>query len=330
MPPELPLFPERASTAANSVDAFLLYLLGVALFFSLLIIIGICYFSFKYRRRPTNLVGALVPGSTMLETSWMVVPFILAMIMFVWGAQLYMTLRRPPNDALEIFVVGKQWMWKLQHPEGRREYNELHVPVDRDVKLTMTSEDVIHDFFVPAFRVKMDVLPGRYTTLWFRATKTGRYHLFCAQYCGTNHAIMGGWVVVMGPAEYQAWLGGGSAGETLAETGAKLFTQLACISCHSDTAQARGPSLHGLYNSTVLLDTGQRVLADDAYLRESILQPKAKLVAGYQPLMPTFQGIVSEDQVLQLIAYIKSLQAPQPNVSGAGLSAPAPFAARKK
>jgi len=212
-------------------------------------------------------------------------------------------------------------MWKLQHPEGRREINELHVPVNRDIKLTMASEDVIHDFFVPAFRVKADVVPGRYTTLWFRATQPGRYHMFCAQYCGTNHAIMGGWVTVMEPAEFQTWLAGGPAEGSLASAGEKLFQSLACNTCHRNDSQARGPSLEGSYGSTVRLDNGQVVVADDAYLRESILHPNAKIVAGYQPIMPTFQGLVTEEQVLQLIAYIKSLSKPHP---GAPAGAPTP------
>jgi cytochrome c oxidase subunit 2 len=303
------------------VDAFLFFLLGVAAFFSLLVGIGIFYLSFRYRRRADNPVGELVPGSSALEAVWMVVPLILAMFMFGWGAKLYVQLRRPPKDAMEIFVVGKQWMWKIQHSEGRREFNELHVPLNRDVQLTMTSEDVIHDFFVPAFRVKMDVLPGRYTSLWFRATKRGRYHLFCSQYCGTNHALMGGWVVVMEPAEYQAWLSGATAGETLQQAGERLFTQLACVTCHAAGPGQRGPSLRGVYGSTVKLDNGQTVTADEAYLRESILNPRAKIVAGFQPVMPVFQGTVSEDQVLQLIAYIKSLAIP---LEQAPAAAPAP------
>jgi len=330
VPPALPLFPDSASNFAPSVDAFLYYLLGVAAFFSLLVGIGIFYLSFRYRRRADNPIGMLVPGSMALESLWIVVPFILAMIMFVWGATLYYQMRTPPRDALEIYVVGKQWMWKIQHPEGRREFNELHVPVNRDVKLTMTSEDVIHDFFVPAFRVKQDVLPGRYTTMWFRATRPGRYHLFCAQYCGTNHAIMAGWVEVMDPTAYQAWLSGGSGTESLPQAGERLFTQLACVTCHGEQPGARGPALHGVYGSKVRLDNGQTVTADDAYLRESILDPKAKIVAGYLPIMPTFQGLVTEEQLLELIAYIKTLKAPSAPTSGLGVAAAAPPVHKKK
>jgi cytochrome c oxidase subunit 2 len=318
----IPLFPERASSFAAGVDTFFVFLVLVALFFSVLIGFGILYFSFRYRRRTSNPMGQLVPGSHVLEIAWMAVPFVIAMVMFAWGSKLYVTMRRPPSDALEVYVVGKQWMWKIQHPDGRREFNELHVPVNRDIKLTMISEDVIHDFFVPAFRAKMDVLPGRYTTLWFRATKTGRYHLFCAQYCGTDHSYMGGWVIVMEPSEYQAWLTGGSNSESLEQSGQRLFTQLACVSCHGEGQGPgpRAPGLRGVYGSKVKLNGGLTVVADDAYIRESILDPQAKIVAGYGPIMPTFQGVISEDQLLQLIAYVKSLGAPpaetQPAAAG--------------
>jgi cytochrome c oxidase subunit 2 len=307
----LPLFPERASSIAGRVDALFFFLLGVALFFSLIITVTIVYFAVKYRRRAPDQIGALITGSTNLETAWIVIPLILAMVMFGWGASLFLTMQTPPRDALEVYVVGKQWMWKLQHPEGQKEINELHVPVGREIKLTLTSEDVIHDFFVPAFRIKTDVLPGRYSTLWFKATRPGRYHLFCSQYCGTNHAIMGGWVTVMEPAEFQTWLSGGPAEGSLASAGEKLFHALACDTCHRSDSQGRGPKLDGLYGSMVRLENRQSVLADEGYIRQSILDPKAKIVAGYEPNMPTFQGLVTEEQVLQLIAYIKSLGPPR-------------------
>jgi cytochrome c oxidase subunit 2 len=324
-----PLFPERASSVAGGVDDFFILLVIVAVFFSVVVGVAIFYLSFRYRRRPGNEVGQLVPGSELLEITWMVIPFLIAMVLFAWGAKLYVTMRQSPSDALDIYVVGKQWMWKIQHADGRREFNELHVPVNRDVELTMISEDVIHDFYVPAFRVKMDVLPGRYTTLWFRATKTGRYHLFCSQYCGTNHSQMGGWVDVMEPSEYQAWLSGGSNTESPEQTGQRLFTALACISCHGDPSERgagpRAPSLRGVYGSKVKLNDGQSVTADDGYLRESVLDPGAKIVAGYDNIMPTFQGVVSEDQLLQLLAYIKSIgsQPAQDTPGEAGPAAPA-------
>ncbi len=313
MQPGIQLFPESASTFAPHTDALLAYLLVVSLFFGLLICIGLVWFALQYRRRSPDEVGVNIEGNMKLEIAWMVIPFLLTMVMFIWGAQLFVDERQPPDQSLEIYVVGKQWMWKIQHPEGRKEINELHIPIGRPVKLVMASEDVIHDFFVPAFRVKEDVVPGKYTTLWFQATRPGKYHLFCSQFCGTNHALMGGWVYALQPAEYQAWLSGETLGGppvSLAQSGEQLFTTLACKTCHQQNGKGRGPSLVGVYGSTVKLSTGETVLADDAYLRESILQPSAKIVQGYQPIMPVFQGLVTEDQLLQLMAYVKSLAVP--------------------
>jgi len=236
-------------------------------------------------------------------------------VMFVWGAVTFFHMTRPPQNAMEIYVVGKQWMWKLEHMDGAREINELHLPVGRPVKLIMGSEDVIHSFFIPSFRAKADVIPGRFNTLWFTPSKAGRYHIFCTQYCGTKHSNMIGWATVMEPAEYQAWVAGNVTGGTMAENGAKLFSDLSCNTCHLDSGQAqgRGPSLRNLYGRQVLLQRLETTVADDAYLRESILNPQAKIVSGFQPLMPTYQGLVTEEQLLQLIAYVKSLSdAPQP------------------
>ena len=302
-----PLAPEQASTLAKQLDPLFLFLVGVAVFFASLICILILWFAFKYRRRPGNLEGAVVHGGLSLEILWTVIPFGLTMIMFFWGAKLYFITFHPPPNALELSVVGKQWMWKIQHPEGQREINELHIPVGRPIKLVLTSQDVIHDFFVPAFRVKTDVIPGRYTSIWFEATKPGEYHLFCSQYCGTQHAGMIGRVIVMSQTDYQTWLGGGNATITMADAGAQLFTTFGCISCHKENDTGRGPSLAGLYGRNVKLRNGATVVADDDYIRESIMNPQAKIVAGYQPLMPTFKGLISEDGIVQLIAYIKSI-----------------------
>jgi cytochrome c oxidase subunit 2 len=229
------------------------------------------------------------------------------MVMFAWGSAIFFQESRPPEDAIPIYVVGKQWMWKLQHMEGRREINELHIPLGRAVKLTMTSEDVIHSFYVPDFRTKQDVVPGRYSTTWFKPTKAGKYHLFCAEYCGTNHSRMIGWIYVMKPQDYQNWLSGGAAMGSLAEEGGKLFQSLACANCHKPDASGRCPSLVGLYGRSVQIAGGTVVTADDSYIRESILRPGAKIVAGYQPVMPTFQGLVTEEGIVQLIEYVKSL-----------------------
>jgi cytochrome c oxidase subunit 2 len=305
---QLPLYPEQASNFASSVDALMYFMIAVCLFFAVGICIAVIYFFFRYRRRDPNEVGVPIHGNMRLEMTWIVLPFFLLMAMFGWGAVVYVNYRHTPPDALDIYVVGKQWMWKLQQPNGRREINELHIPVNRDIRLILASEDVIHDFFVPAFRVKMDAVPGHYNNMWFRPTKVGRYHFFCSQYCGTNHAVMGGWVVVMEPDEYAAWLAGGSGSGDPVADGEKLYEQLACSTCHLPDGKGRGPSYYGVYGSKVRLADGTTVVADDAYIRESILQPTAKIVAGYQPVMPSFQGLVTEDQILALTAYIKSLK----------------------
>jgi len=293
---------------ASRVDALYFFLVGLTIFFSLLIAGLIVYFAVKYRRRAPHAVGERQHGNMMLlEITWTVVPLAITMVIFVWGASVYFAMATPPPETLNIYVVGKQWMWKFQHLDGQREINELHVPVGRNVKLITTSEDVIHDLFFPAFRVKVDVLPGRYVNLWFHATTPGRYHLFCAEYCGTRHSGMIGDVIVMEANEYQEWLSGGAAEGSLASAGGKLFTDLACNSCHRPDSTGRGPVLNGLFGKTVVTQAGEMVVADEAYIRESILNPSAKITAGYQPIMPTFQGLVSEEGLLQLIEYVKSL-----------------------
>jgi len=307
-----PLFPEAASTMATRVDALYFFLLGLAAFFSLLIAGLITYYALKYRRRSPRAIGAQSHGNLLLELAWTAIPLLITMVIFVWGAGLYFAMSRPPDNALDIYVVGKQWMWKFQHLDGQREINELHVPAGRAVRLIATSEDVIHDWFVPAFRVKADVIPGRYVSIWFQATKPGRYHLFCAEYCGTKHSGMTGEVVVMKPRDYQLWLSGGETGGTLASAGERLFVDLACNTCHRPDSQGRGPVLDGLIGRTVKLQSGESIVADEAYIRESILNPSAKITAGYQPIMPTFQGLVTEEQVLQIIEYVKSLHGTKP------------------
>jgi cytochrome c oxidase subunit II len=320
--PGTPLFPDNASTMAGRVDALYFFLLAVAAFFSLLIAGLIVYYAVKYRRRNPDSIGEVIQGGLVLEITWTVVPLLITMVIFVWGASVYFAMAHPPDETLNIYVVGKQWMWKFQHLDGQREINELHVPVGRAVKLIATSEDVIHDVFLPEFRVKADVLPGRYVNIWFQATKPGRFHLFCAEYCGTRHSGMIGEIVVMEPNDYQVWLSGGAPEGSLASAGEKLFADLACNTCHRPDAQGRGPVLEGLFGKTVTLQSGENAVVDEAYVRESILLPSAKIAAGYQPIMPTFQGLVSEEQLLELIEYVKSLKAnpevptPRPTPSG--------------
>jgi cytochrome c oxidase subunit II len=329
--PGTPLFPEGASTMAGRVDALYFFLIAVAVFFSALIAGLIIYYAVKYRRRSPESVGVVIHGGLALEITWTVVPFLITMVIFVWGASVYFAMAHPPDETLNVYVVGKQWMWKFQHLDGQREINELHVPVGRAVKLIATSEDVIHDVFMPEFRVKADVLPGRYVNIWFQATKPGRYHLFCAEYCGTRHSGMIGQIVVMDPNDYQAWLSGGAPEGSLASAGEKLFADLACNTCHRPDAQGRGPVLEGLFGKTVTLQSGESAVVDEAYVRESILLPSAKIAAGYQPIMPTFQGLVSEEQLLELIEYVKSLKAlpevptarPEPSTPAPGENTPA-------
>jgi cytochrome c oxidase subunit II len=309
---ELPLYPEQASNFAPQVDGLVLFMIAVCAFFAVVICAAVIYFFFRYQRKRPDEVGVPIHGDMRLEIAWIVLPFFLLMAMFGWGAVIYVDYRHTPNDTLDITVIGKQWMWKLQQPDGRREINELHVPVNRNVRLIMASEDVIHDFSVPAFRVKMDVVPGHYNTMWFRPNKPGRYHFFCSQYCGTNHAVMGGWVTVMEQDDYAKWLSRTTGSEDPVAVGQKLYSDLACATCHQPDGKGRGPSYSGMYGSHVKLADGSTVLADDGYIRESILEPNAKIVAGYQPVMPSFQGQVTEDQIAALTAYIKSLKEQAP------------------
>ncbi len=303
---QVPLFPEQASTTAVDVDALFFFMCGVTGSLAALITVLVIYFAIKYRHRPGMPPPPQILGSTKLETFWTIVPLGIAIIMFAWGASVYFDMFRPPDDAEEIYVVGKQWMWKIQHKDGQREINELHVPVGRPIKLTMTSEDVIHDFFIPAFRMKHDVLPGRYVSYWFEATRTGTYHLFCAEYCGTGHSSMVGSVVVMEPEAYESWLNSHAEG-SLALEGRKLFLQYQCVACHSANARARAPVLERIYGQPVPLQDGRAVRADETYLRESILRPRAKVVAGFEPIMPSYEGQINEEQMIRLIAFLKAL-----------------------
>jgi cytochrome c oxidase subunit 2 len=303
----IPLFPEQASTFAKDVDALYFFILAVSAFFALLVTVAVTYFGIRYRHRRAGDVGARIEGNLPLELLWSVIPTMIAMVMFGWGASVYFHMRRPPAEALQVYAVGKQWMWKFQHLEGQREINELHVPMGRPVKVTVTSEDVLHSLYFPSFRQKIDAIPGRYMDLWFEANKAGRYHIFCTEYCGTKHSGMIGEVIVMEPAQYQAWLAGGGLEGTLAQRGARLFQDLACGTCHLDTGQGRGPSLKDIVGTTVELQDGSKAVVDEAYLRESILNSQAKVVKGFQPLMPTFQGLVSEENLVALIEHVKTL-----------------------
>jgi cytochrome c oxidase subunit 2 len=242
-----------------------------------------------------------------LEWFWTLTPLCVFVGFFWWGGRVYFDAYRPPDDATVVYGIGKQWMWKFQHPEGQREINALHVPVGEPIQVLLTSEDVIHSFFVPAFRAHMDVLPDRYTSLWFKATKPGRYHLFCSQFCGTSHSKMVGEIVVMWRADYEAWLDETAEG-SLALQGRKLFLKYRCISCHSADAKARAPVLEAVFDNPVRLQDGRVVIADENYIRQSILNPSAKIVAGYQNIMPTFKDQVDAEEINALIAFIRGLE----------------------
>ncbi len=316
---QVPLFPEAASSMARQVDYLYAYLSVVTIVMTGLIFAVVFIFAVKYRRKSENEQPRQIHGSLVLEITWSIIPFVVMLSFFWWGAQIFFANATPPSNAMDVYVVGKQWMWKIQYPEGTREINELHVPIGRPVKLTLASEDVIHSFFIPAFRIKHDVVPGRYDTMWFTATKPGRYHIFCAEYCGTEHSGMVGWVTVMTDSDYENWVAAGGTEGSMAQQGERLFEQYGCSTCHQADQQGRGPNLRGVYGSRIQLTDGRSVQADDAYIRESILNPNTKVTAGYRPdVMPTFQGQISEEQLLQMIVYIKSLANPGAPASTGG------------
>jgi cytochrome c oxidase subunit 2 len=309
---KFPLFPESASTLAHRVDALYWALIGICGFVLLAILAVMIYFLVHYRRGKRTFRAQLNYSTLPLELTWTIIPLIVFLGFFVWGADVYQDMQRVPGDALDIHVVGKQWMWKVQHPTGQREIDELHVPIGRNVKLTLASQDVIHSFFIPAFRIKQDVVPGRYTTEWFKATRVGAYHLFCAEYCGKDHSRMGGWVYVMTPADYESWLMRGKPAEPAAESGARLFREFGCSGCHMGSGVVRAPPLEGLFGRPTALMSREVVIADDKYIHDSILYPTRDITAGYEPLMPSYEGRITEEQIFELVAYIKSLANERP------------------
>jgi cytochrome c oxidase subunit II len=300
------LFPPEASSIAPQTDALYFFLVLISLVGMVIVIALVAGFSILYRKE-RNPEATQIEGSTLLEATWTIIPLALFMVTFVWGALLYFRIYNPPTNAMNIYVVGKQWMWKAEHPGGQHEINSLHVPIGKPVQLTMISQDVFHSFSIPAFRVKREVIPGRYTTVWFEATQPGTYHLFCTQYCGTLHSQMIGDVVAMKPEEYEAWTAGSTSGMSLAQNGERLFASLGCNSCHSGNAAARGPNLAQAYGAKVQMANGSYAMIDDAFLRDSILNPTMHVTAGYAPIMPTYQGQISEEGLIDLVEYIKTL-----------------------
>lgn len=304
---DISIWTSPASTTAERVDQLFFFLVTVCGAVGMLVAVLMIFFSIRYRRRPGE-TGSPPPSPQprSLELAWTVAPLAVFVVIFAWGAEVYLTAYIPPDDAMPIYGVGKQWMWKFQHPQGQREINSLHVPVGQPVKLLLVSEDVIHSFFVPAFRVHMDVLPQRYTSVWFQATQPGRFHLFCSQYCGTDHSEMVGQVVAMEPSEYQTWLTQGAEG-SLALRGRQVFLKYRCLSCHSRGGNARAPSLENLYGTMVALRDGTTTAANDDYIRNSILRPSDQIVAGYNDIMPAFAGQIGEEEIVAVIEFIRSL-----------------------
>ena len=301
------LFPAEASGISPYVDALYVFLLLMTVVGTALVAILLLVFSVRYRRAK-NPVATQIEGSTLLEATWTIIPLAIFLVTFVWGALLYFRIYNPPTNALNIYVVGKQWMWKAEHPGGQHEINALHVPMGKPVQLTMISQDVFHSFSIPDFRIKREVIPGRYSTVWFEATQLGTYHLFCTQYCGTQHSGMIGTITVLSPDDYKKWLQQSTSGMSLAQNGERLFASMGCNSCHSGNAAARGPNLAGVYGAKLTLTDGSQILVNDAYLRDSILNPSQHVTAGFAPIMPTYQGQISEDGLIDLVEYIKNMQ----------------------
>jgi cytochrome c oxidase subunit 2 len=300
------LFPREASTIAPYMDALYFFLVAMTVVGLLLVGTILVTFSIRYRKA-VHPVATQIEGSTLLEATWTIIPLAIFLVTFVWGALLYFRIYNPPVNSMNIYIVGKQWMWKAEHPGGQHEINALHVPIGQPVQLTMISQDVFHSFSIPDFRIKREVIPGRYSTVWFEATTPGEYHLFCTQYCGTNHSAMIGTITALSPADYKKWTEDSTSGMSLAQNGERLFASMGCNACHSGNAAARGPDLSGVYGSKLQLTNGSQVLVNDAYLRDAILNPSQHVTAGYAPIMPTYQGQISEDGLIDLVEYLKGL-----------------------
>jgi cytochrome c oxidase subunit 2 len=300
------LFPAEASTIAPYTDALYFFLILMTIVGMVLVVALVLGFSVMYRKEKSP-VATQIEGSTLLEATWTIIPLAIFLVTFVWGALLYFRIYNPPTNAMNIYIVGKQWMWKAEHPGGQHEINSLHIPTGRPVQLTMISQDVFHSFSIPDFRVKREVIPGRYSTVWFNATEPGTYHLFCTQYCGTAHSAMIGQIVALSPDDYKKWTEQSTSGTSLAQNGERLYSSMGCNSCHNGSAAARGPSLAGVYGSKLQLTNGSQVLVNDAYLRDAILNPSQHVTAGYAPIMPTYQGQISEEGLIDLVEFIKNL-----------------------
>lgn len=326
-----PIQPPQASSLAKEHDAIFFALSTLTAVFTLIVVIAVIIFAVRYRRGSKASRANPKYEDLRMELTWTIIPLLLGLVMFYFGARLYVRQRTPPPNSEEIFVIGKQWMWHVQHPNGVRENNTLHIPIGRPVKLTMISQDVIHAFYVPAFRTQMYVVPGRYTQMWFNATEPGQYHLFCNLYCGTQHSEMGGVVIAMPAREYAQWLANGGNSTptlTMAQAGAKLYSKLACNNCHGIKDTPRAPSLVGIYGRKRTFTNAAPTVADEAYLRESILRPWERITSGYGQEMPTYEGQLTEAEVLDLVTYLKSMGATDAASTAAGLTTQAEIPAR--
>ncbi len=304
------LFPAEASTFAPHSDALFYALLIITGTIAAVVAIIIVTFAIKYRAgSKVNREFSRRPRID-IEVTWIVLPLLILIAVFFWSSDVFSTLYKPPQQMVSIYVIGKQWMWKIEHQNGTREINQLHVPLGMPIQLILTSQDVIHSFYVPAFRIKQDVLPGRYTNLWFTATQIGNFSLFCAEFCGTDHAQMGGNVIVLAPAEYGKWLNRSGANLNLSQRGFELFKQHGCNECHDRQSTVRAPLLNNIYGSEVKLDNGESVIADETYLRDSMLVPNKQVVADYKPIMPSFKDQLNEEEIVALIAYMKETTQP--------------------
>lgn len=304
------LLPEQASSIAHRVDAIIHVFVGVAALAVFLIAGAVIYFAVRYRRAKRPDTPARTRTVIAVEVAWITIPLVVFLTFFVWGARVFLEqFSQAPSNAYQVFVLGKQWMWKFEHPSGRREINEIHLPINRPVEFIMISQDVIHSAFVPAFRLKHDVLPNQYTKLSFEPSRVGRYHLFCSQYCGTNHSVMTGQVVVQAQKDFEYWLTSVQGQNSPASIGKALTGTLQCVTCHKSGSSETAPSLEGLFGRKVLLSNGDTVVADENYIRESILDPKRKIAGFYKNVMPSYRGKVSEEDLMHLIAYLKSVRA---------------------
>ncbi|WP_428484791.1 cytochrome c oxidase subunit II [Rhodopila sp.] len=302
----LALWPPSASAAAVDTDHLILAFTVLTLVLVLPIFVGFTWFAIVYRNgRPANRKHA-ESHSERIELSWMIIPFLLTLFFFVWGAWSFDTHRHPPANAMQISAIGRQWMWKFEHPGGQAEINNLHLPAGQPIVINMISQDVIHSLYIPAMRIQMETLPDRYTLIWFNSDRPGTYRLYCSEYCGTDHSNMDGLLTIMKPADYQAWLAQSSSGQSLASAGKALFASYGCSGCHNQQSTVRAPTLAGFYGKPVALADGRTVTADDSFIRGSILDPNKNAVAGYKQVMPSMKGLMSEDDLARVVAYVKA------------------------